>query len=788
MLRFVPRAARALDERAAAALQPYDGVMARLLYARGIDTAAEAERFLHPSLSQLHDPMRMHGMARAVELLAQARQKQWPTVVYGDYDVDGICAASLLTLALRRFGIDAQPHTPLRSEGYGLNEAAVRALARRYRVLVTVDLGITNHAEVRLAQSLGMLVIVTDHHGLALEQSPADAVMNPLLGDYPFRRLCGTGVALKLAQALLGLEACEEYLDLAALATVADVVPLQDENRVLVALGLSAIASRRRPGMRALLHASGDPETVDSDTLGFRLGPRLNAAGRLDDAGKGVRLMMTDSLGEAERLAWELDALNTERRATEQRLVKTAMEAAQGHDFLRERALIVRGADWHVGVIGLAAGRLCTRYFCPTCVLSEHGGVMHGSLRSIPGVNIHRCLQQCDDLLMRYGGHEQAAGVTLASANYKAFCERLQAAVARSEESCFLPTQEYDAQMPLEACTLERLDQIEQLAPFGCGNPAPLFLGKALHVEERRAVGTQGSHLKLTLRQGGRMMSGIAFGMGEKACGLPESVDAVFRLTRNTFRGTVSPQLEIQSMRPVRKAQEQALRTAAPEAEQAELLNFLLDAFAKPAGKYGGEAECIQEADFCALEAAILEQKRGQLLIAHTATSALRALALGEMDVCQGAPEDPRGFMTLVTQPMLSKAFGCWRRVWLLDGEAYPGEGESWHAALPEATVCILPHTRALCDLARALDAGDAAYRSLYKVMRTGVGRTLGQLAASAGITVNQARVGLNAFAQLGLCRLSEEPLRYMLLESSRCSLGDSPLLRALRALGGIKE
>lgn len=787
MLRFVPRAARELDERAAAALQPYDGVTARLLYARGIDTAAEADRFLHPSLSQLHDPMRMQGMARAVELLAKARQERWPTVVYGDYDVDGICAASLLTLALRRFGVDAQPYTPLREAGYGLNEAAVRELAQRYCVLVTVDLGITNHAEVRLAQSLGMRVIVTDHHGLGLEESPADAVMNPLLGDYPFRKLCGTGVALKLAQALLGLEACEEYLDLAALATVADVVPLQDENRVLVALGLPVIASRKRPGMRALLRVSGDPEPPDSSALGFRLGPRLNAAGRLDDAGKGVRLMLTDDQDEADRLAWELDALNTERKTAEQRLVKAAMEAAQAHDFLRERALIVRGTDWHVGVIGLAAGRLCTRYFCPTCVLSEHEGVLHGSLRSIPGVNIHHCLQQCDDLLTRYGGHEQAAGVTLDSANYEAFCARLQAAVAQCEESCFIPIQEYDAELSLDACTPERLRQLEQLAPFGCGNPAPLFLGRELRVEERRAVGTDGSHLKLTLRQGGRMMGGIAFGMGGRANHLPDSVDAVYRLTRNTYRGNVSLQLEIQALRPVLQAQQRALRQAAPQEEQTELLSFLLDAFAKPAGKRDGKAELIQKSDFSALEAVFRKEERGHLLVAHTAASALRALALGEMDVCGHAPEDPRGFVTLVTQPLLSMAGGCWRCVWLLDGEACPGEAERWRDALG-AMVRVLPRTQALLDAARALDAGDAAYRLLYKALRAGVGRTLGQLAATAGMTENQARVGLHAFAQLGLCRLSEEPLRYMLLESRRCSLGDSPLLGALRTLAGIKD
>lgn len=250
MLRLLPRNTRPLTPQAAAALLPYRGTAARLLYARGIETAAEAEVFLHPALEQLHDPMAMQDMDKAVALLRQARDEKIPTVVYGDYDVDGICAASLMTQALRRYGIAADSHTPLRAEGYGLNKDAVRKLAETYGLLVTVDLGITNHEEVLLAKELGMKVIVTDHHGLPLTDSPGDAVLNPLLGSYPYRRLCGTGVAFKVAQALLGLEACREYLDLAALATVADIVPLTGENRVLVSLGLKTIQEARARASR----------------------------------------------------------------------------------------------------------------------------------------------------------------------------------------------------------------------------------------------------------------------------------------------------------------------------------------------------------------------------------------------------------------------------------------------------------------------------------------------------------------------------------------------------------
>ena len=453
LLRLLPRNARSLTPQAAAALLPYQGTAAQLLYARGIETAAEAEVFLHPSLDQLHDPMEMQDMDKAVAILRQARDEKIPTVVYGDYDVDGICAASLMTQALRRYGIAAAPHTPLRAEGYGLNKDAVRKLAETYGLLVTVDLGITNHEEVLLAKELGMKVIVTDHHGLPLTDSPGDAVLNPLLGSYPYRRLCGTGVAFKVAQALLGLEACREYLDLAALATVADIVPLTGENRVLVSLGLKAIQEARRPGIKALLSVSACGGGVTSDTLGFQLGPRLNAAGRLDDAGKGVRLMMTASLSEAESLAAELNALNDRRKSAESRLVRQAQEAALDHDFLKEPALIVSGDEWHVGVIGLAAGRLCNQYHCPVCVLSRENGLLHGSLRSVPGIHIHHCLQALDDILLRYGGHEQAAGVTLSADKEDEFRARLQAEVRKADPACLVPAQLYDAEIRLDECT-----------------------------------------------------------------------------------------------------------------------------------------------------------------------------------------------------------------------------------------------------------------------------------------------------------------------------------------------
>lgn len=781
MLQFTPRSTA---EAPPGALAPYEGVIARLLYARGIRTAKEADAFLNPDLSMLHDPLLMQGMEDALAILAKAKAENTPVVVYGDYDVDGICATTLLTLALRRYGLYVTPHLPLRAEGYGLNCEAVRKLAKDFPLMVTVDLGITNHEEVRLAQSLGMTVIVTDHHGLGLEMSPADVAMNPLLGDYPYRRLCGTGVAFKLAQALLGLDACTEYLDLAALATVADLVPLTGENRVLVAQGLPLIAKAERPGIKALLKVSGSPATVNSETLGYQLAPRLNAAGRLDDANKAVALLLCEDSIRANQLAQELDQLNTIRKTEETRLVRAAEEAADGHDFTAEKALIVTGDGWHVGVVGLAAGRLCQKYSCPVCVLSREDGMLHGSLRSVPGVHIHNCLKECDDLLTRYGGHEQAAGVTLPAENEEAFRARLQKAVAKADESCFLPSQVYDAQVDLPQCTMELYHQLARLAPFGMENPAPLLLVRNAEPVERRAVGTEGAHLKLTLRQQDRLLGGIAFSLGHMAARMPEAVDAIFALDLNEFRGTVTLQAQVKAIRPVREKQLDALSRPDDTAQQEALLRHLLTGFDLLAGKDAPETEyeyAIPNATAAQLEEAIQQGERGLLVLAHTNAAAHHAFRAGKLMLCQRGAPDPRCFATLMASPQWECLTGHWRQVWLADGEAFPGQAALLRRQLPNAEVFVLPRSPWLTQLCAALDAGDETCRGLYKAMRRTVFRNAADAAAAAGMTPVQARCALSAFHQLRLIDYQEQPFTYTLLPPVKCHLSDSPLLGALR-------
>lgn len=785
MLRFVSRDQTVFSAEAQEKLKPYQGVMAKLLYSRGLRSREEADAFLNPGAEMLHDPFLMQGMQAAVEIIRNAKECQVPTVVYGDYDVDGICAASLMTLALREYGIQADHHTPLREEGYGLNCAAIRQLAQKYRLLITVDLGITNHEEVLLAQSLGMTVIVTDHHGLALTPSPADVALNPLLGDYPFRRLCGAGVAFKVATALLGLDRSLKYLDLAALATVADIVPLVDENRAIVALGLPLIESGERPGIKALLEVAGSPSPITSDTLGFQLGPRLNAAGRLDDAGKGVRLMLSTSAAEAEALAAELNQLNDDRKTAETRLVDAAREAALNHNFITEPALIVCGDNWNVGVIGLAAGRLCNEYHCPVCVLSRENGMLHGSLRSVSGVHIHNCLKKLDDILLRYGGHELAAGVTLSADNEEAFYQRLQDEVRKADPASFVPAQIYDAQLPLEECTPELYRDLNRLAPFGCDNPSPLFLLKDAAVDERRAVGSGGAHLKLTLRQGQKMIGGIGFSLGKHASTMPDRIDAVFSLGQNTFRGVTSLQAEVKALLPVQEALAASFQKPDGLQEETALADALQNLLELAAGKNMQDNELLQSCS-CSFEdfrQALSARSRGILAVSRTNASARHALAAGVADTAKAAPMDPRSFHTLLTAPEISLVTGHWAEVWLLDGELFPGESLLWEKQLPGAKICPLPVSRALRALAAKVDPGDEGCRSLYRNLRSKKCFTLEEASDPAELTLPKATTALYALSSLDLLTYTLKPFVYQLPKAHPCTLGDSPVLKILRQL-----
>lgn len=524
-----------------------------LLLARGVKTEGEARRFLNPSLSGLHDPFLLPGMEKTVSLLRDAIASGTAIMVYGDYDADGVCAASILLETLHEEGAVLAYRIPSRhTEGYGLNAGAVREIAQKAQLLITVDCGVSNVEEVALAKELGLTVIVTDHHQPPEILPEADVVMDPLLGDYPFPYLCGAGVALKICQALQGMAGVEKRLDLAALATVADIVPLQGENRVIVREGLSRIASTARPGLKALIRSAGLGLPLSADDIAFRLAPRLNAAGRLGDAKLGVHLLLTPDPAKAEHIAGLLEQANRTRQNFEREMTASALTQLSLETLAASHVIVVSGEDWNPGLIGLTAGRLCERFHLPAVALSIHGDTAVGSCRSIPGIHIYRVLSACSDLLEHFGGHEQAAGLTVKTENIPLLQARLEEVIASSApEECFLPSMEYDGIVPFRTWTAQTLELLDRLEPTGCGNPPPLFMLQGAEVRALRRVGKDGSHLKLTLLDEDlSTVEGIAFSRGDLADESPKVLDLLYRPIRNDFRGRVSIEAQIAAINP----------------------------------------------------------------------------------------------------------------------------------------------------------------------------------------------------------------------------------------------
>jgi single-stranded-DNA-specific exonuclease len=490
------------------------------LVRRGYRTVDDARSFL--AADEIHEPLRFGSMAGAVELLLAAVRERRRITVHGDYDVDGVCATTILVATLRRLGASCDWYIPDRlADGYGLSSEGVQRLAERgTEVLLTADCGITCAEQVREAKAAGIEVVVTDHHAPS-EQLPDCAVLHPALDGYPFGELCGTGVAYKLACALrdgAGAEdatAAEADLDLVALATVADMVPLVGENRCLVRRGLAVARRARRPGLRALIAASGcEAERLDEGDLSFRLAPRINAAGRLYRADAGVELFLTDDPERAAEIADELDRANQERRRTE-REVETAAEAARRElpDDLREAAaLVIAGQGWHAGVVGIVASRLVERHWRPVILLSfDEDGNGRGSGRSIPGFDLLGGLQACSQHLTRFGGHKAAAGLELQASELDGFREAFIAhALERLGPGELTRSERIDAMVGGDGLGIELAEELEQLGPFGMGNPAVRLLVPSARLRDVKSMG-EGKHSRFNLHSGGARAVGVAF-------------------------------------------------------------------------------------------------------------------------------------------------------------------------------------------------------------------------------------------------------------------------------------
>jgi single-stranded-DNA-specific exonuclease len=523
---------------------------ARVLAGRGYTSGATARKFLRPSLEDLHDPMLMLGMREAVERIHRAIAAQEKILLYGDYDVDGATSLVILKKGIEFAGGAAATYVPNRlRDGYGMRPEAIEQFAAEgYTLVVSVDTGIRAAEFVCRARQLGIDVIVTDHHLPDATIPPALAVLNPKQPgcSYPDKNLCGVGVAFKLVQALLGSTdlsparqqaLIKSFLKIVAIGTVADVVPLTGENRAFVKFGLDGLADARNPGLRELLRVAGfaKGEAPSSGSVAFRIAPRMNAAGRMADANDVIDLLLTEDEERARQIAGQLNELNLERQNTEQQIVEEILAECDRTPVPPDRvALVFSGRDWHRGVIGIVASRLVERFHRPVFVLSEdpEERIMRGSGRSIPSFHLLDALESMPELLTKFGGHRQAAGLTLASENLEEFRERLNShAAARLSPEDLLPQVHIDATLSLGEVSDRSVAELLSLAPFGCGNPTPVLAVMAAEVAADPVPWNE-KHLRVTVRQDGRTLNLKAwnFGrrVGELACGSRVDVAIAF--------------------------------------------------------------------------------------------------------------------------------------------------------------------------------------------------------------------------------------------------------------------
>ncbi len=527
---------------------------ASVLVRRGYTDVADARAFLAGEMAP-HDPFLLGDMGLACERIRAAVADGRRICVHGDYDVDGIAATTLAVLLLRELGADVDWHLPSRfDEGYGVRSSTLARLADEgCGLVVTVDCGITAVEEVAEAKARGLEVIVTDHHrpGASLPDCPIVATRP---SDYPFPELCGTGVVYKLGQALFGVDSDvpKRHLDLVALATIADVVPLLDENRSMVIAGLRALARTQKIGLQALMRVAGvDPAAIDAGAVGFRLGPRINAAGRLGHPKAALELLLTDDPDDAHRLANSLEELNKERQAVEGRIVREAIAQVESwpEEHRQRRAYVVAGEDWHEGVIGIVASRLVEKFNRPVVLIAGGEGDWKGSGRSIPSFDLHGGLGACSELLERWGGHRAAAGLSIAPGNIAAFAARFaEHAAGLLLDEDLAPVTHVDAVVPRgRLLTLDLCSELAQLAPFGLGNPAVTLLAAGCELDALSTVG-DGKHLRFRVRRDGTDAgSAIAFGIGSRLDSYRHEGrwDVAFRLEENRWNGTVSPQLVV---------------------------------------------------------------------------------------------------------------------------------------------------------------------------------------------------------------------------------------------------
>ena len=533
-------------------------LLATVLVNRNIKTDEEIKLFLNPTRNDFHDPYLMPDMKIAVDRIIKAIDEKEKTMIYGDYDVDGITSITVLSKFLNQCGLNVGYYIPNRlNEGYGLNKKAIKTIADEgYKLIITVDCGISSTEEIDYAYSLGMEVIITDHH------EPLDILPNALAiidckrkdNKYPFNSLAGVGVSFKLIQAIgqrLNLPEKEylKYLDIVCIGTISDIVPLVDENRVIAKLGLMLIKQTKTPGVKALLKATSYKE-VNSTTVSFGIAPRINECGRMGHEKDALELFLTENIVEAEQITEKLNEYNKQRQNIEKRIFEEAIAKIEKNEENKKNMIILGSENWHHGVIGIVSSKITELYYKPSILICFENDNGKGSGRSIPGFDLHEALCLASDYLEKYGGHEMAVGLSLKKKDFKAFKEKLESIAENLHTDELTPIIKIDKEITLNDIKIENVKELNLLEPFGESNKTPIFIYRNLKIDSIRAL-SEGKHLKLTLKDENKIINAIGFNMGKysEEYLIGDKIDVIGVLEINTFNGIESVQINMKDIR-----------------------------------------------------------------------------------------------------------------------------------------------------------------------------------------------------------------------------------------------
>lgn len=533
-------------------------LLATVLANRGITEEEQIRIFLKPTRQDFYNPYLMPDMKKAVERIIEAIDKKQKVIIYGDYDVDGITSVTVLKSYLEERGLTVDYYIPNRlEEGYGLNKPAVEKIAKQnYNLMITVDCGISAVEEVKYANELGLAVIITDHHETGEQIPDAIAVVDAKRKDneYPYRNLAGVGVVFKLIQAIserLKIDEKEhlKYLDIVCIGTISDIVPLVDENRVIVKLGLKLLQQTKNIGLRTILMLSGYNK-IDSSTISFGVAPRINACGRMGHQEEALKLFLSKNIDEVNQLAQSLNEYNKQRQEKEKKIFLEALEKIQQNDLEKNSIMIIDGEDWHHGVIGIVSSKITEIYFKPSILLCFEGEEGKGSGRSIPGFDLHDALQKCSKNLYKFGGHAMAVGLTVKREQYESLKQQVEEIAKEQKIDKIIPILKIDAQIDINEISKEIVESLKEMEPFGEENKTPLFVFKNLKIDSIRAL-SEGKHIKLTLKKDANNIIGaIGFNMGQvvEDYYIGDKVDIVGTLEINTFNGEDSLQIVVKDI------------------------------------------------------------------------------------------------------------------------------------------------------------------------------------------------------------------------------------------------